>query len=74
LLLQEANRDILVAVVPAREIPPLLQHDNGVQSSVKQQFHCGSLQLWKDLGLACSHRHCLHLTELHRQMLNSSPV
>lgn len=56
LLLQEANRDILVDVVLTGEIPALLYHGNGVQSSMKQQLHCGSLQLLKDLKLACSHR------------------
>lgn len=75
LLLQEANRDILVDVL-IREIPALLHHDNGQQSSTKQQLHCGSLQLLKDMQLACSHRQhpqdCLHLTELH--MLNLSPI
>lgn len=77
LLLQEANRDILVAVVLTGEIPALLHHDNGAQSSMKQQLHRGSLQLLKDLRLACSHgqhpQDCLHLTKLHGQMLNLTP-
>lgn len=77
-LLQEANEDVLVDVVLTGEIPTLLYHGNGAQSSMKQQLHWGSLQLLKDLRLACSHRQhpwdCLHLTELHRRMLNLSPV
>lgn len=77
-LLQEANEDVLVDVVLTGEIPTLLHHGNGAQSSMKQQLHWGSLQLLKDLRLACSHRQhpwdCLHLTELHRRMLNLSPV
>lgn len=78
LLLQEANGDILVDVVLTREIPALLHCDNGAQPSMKQELHCGSWQLLKDLRLACSHRQhpwdCLHLSELHQQMLNLSPI
>lgn len=77
LLLQKANRDILVDLVLTRENPGFLRHDNETQASM-YQLHCRSVQLLKDLRLAFSHRKhtqdYLHLTKLHRQMLNLSLI